>query len=49
MDLEYPKLKLHNLHYLEHLDFVYSNNSWNNKKALDEKIRAYSPDLSDYC
>lgn len=49
LDLQYPKLKLHDLHYLKHPDFIYSNNSWNNKKALDEKIRSYSPDLSDYC
>ena len=49
LSVEPPKLNLQDLDYQSHPPFAYSSNSWNNRKALDEKIGSYSPDLSSYC
>lgn len=46
---EYPDIDLVQKNYLDHENFAYSNNPWNDRKALDEKISAYTPDLSHYC
>jgi aspartyl/asparaginyl beta-hydroxylase (cupin superfamily) len=48
LSVESPELKLQDIGYKDHTDKVYSNNHWNNRMALDEKIQAYSPDLSGY-
>jgi len=46
---EYTKINLIEKNYLDHEEFAYSNNAWNNKEALNEKISAYTPDLSYHC
>ncbi len=49
LNTEYPNINLISKNYLDHEELAYANNSWNNKEALNEKIEAYTPDLSHYC